>query len=83
MEATPQIREALMRIQTEYVEMPQLKLTKRQVQRLWSLPSEVCEAALTVLIREEFLVQSSDGTYVRHRVSRSKIDRIESLVGAS
>ena len=46
MEATPQVREALVRIQTEYIEMPQLKLTARQVQRLWSLPTEVCEAAL-------------------------------------
>ena len=32
MEAASHVREALVRIQTEYVEMPHLKLTARQVQ---------------------------------------------------
>src|SRR4029078_246568 len=35
MEVTPLLREALTRIQTEYVEMPHLKLTAQQVRRLW------------------------------------------------
>ena len=78
MEATPQVREALVRIQTEYVEMPHLKLTPRQVQRLWNLPNEVSEAALAVLVRRGFLTQSSDGAYIRHRVWHT-IDRIEPL----
>ena len=37
-DARPHVQEALFRIQIEYVEMPQLKLTARQVQRPWSLP---------------------------------------------
>ena len=46
MEATGHVRDALLRIQTEYVEMPDLKLTGRQAQRLWNLSHEVSEAAL-------------------------------------
>ena len=78
-DATPDVREALLKIQIEYVEMPQLKLTARQVQRLWSLPMEVCEAALAALIRQGFLVQSRDGVYVRHWRSRERIERKASL----
>jgi hypothetical protein len=83
MEAASYVQEALVRIQTEYVEMPHLKLTARQVQRLWSLPNEVCEAALAALLLTGFLVQSSDGAYVRERVARARIDRVESMGRAS
>ena len=50
MEATAEVQNALLRIQTEYVEMPDLKLTARQAQRLWNLSRDVWETALAVLI---------------------------------
>jgi hypothetical protein len=59
------VREALLRIRTEYVEMPDLKLTTRQAQRLWNLPPDVCDAALTVLVGEGFLARTANGAYVR------------------
>jgi hypothetical protein len=83
MEATPQILEALVKIQIEYVQMPQLKLTARQVRRLWSLPHDVCEAALAALICKGFLVHLGDGAYVRHHLRHATIDRVDSLVRAS
>ena len=43
--------------------MPGLKLTFWQAQRLWNLSSELCERALTALIRARFLVPAPDGTY--------------------
>ena len=61
----PQLRDALLRIQTEYIEMPQLKLTARQAQRLWSLSNEVWEAAVAALIKTRFLMQTPEGTYAR------------------
>ena len=67
MDATSQIRDALTTVQLEYVHMPTMKLTARQVQRLWSLSGEVCEAVLAVLTGRGFLVQASDGAYVRGR----------------
>jgi hypothetical protein len=78
-DATPHLQEALLRIQIEYVETPQLKLSARQVQRLWSLPNEVCQAALAALIRQGFLVQSPDGVYVRQCHSRERVERTASL----
>ena len=83
MEAAPQVRDALLRIQTEYIEMPQLKLTAPQVQRLWSLPKDVCEAALAALIEREFLMHSSDGAYIRYHLRRTQVEGIEQLLRAS
>jgi hypothetical protein len=83
MEATPQLRDALLRIQTEYVEMPDLKLTARQAQRLWHLSHEVWETALAVLIGREFLMQTRDGSYVRSGAMRSRAGNFEPFLKAS
>ena len=74
MEATGHVRDALVRIRTEYIEMPDLKLTGRQAQRLWSLSSEVWEAALAILIGNRFLAQTPDGAYVRHGSLRARVE---------
>ena len=47
------------------------------------LPNEVCEAALAALLLTGFLVQLSDGAYVRDRVQRTNVDRVESVGRAS
>ena len=74
MEATGHVRDALLRIRTEYVEMPDLKLTGRQVQRLWNLPHDVSEAALGLLLSEGFLRQAANGAYVRHGSLRARME---------
>jgi hypothetical protein len=63
--------------------MPDLKLTGRQVQRLWNLPHDVCEAALGLLLSEGFLAQTSGGAYVRRGLLRANIGAFESLLRAS
>lgn len=83
MDASPEVRNALLRIQTEYVEMPDLKLTARQAQRLWNLSHDVWESALAVLIGKAFLVQTRDGSYVRDSAMRARVGAIESLLRAS
>ena len=83
MEATREVRDALLRIQTEYVEMPDLKLTARQAQRLWSLSHDVWETALAVLLGKQFLVQTRDGAYVRSSSMRARVGSIEALLRAS
>ena len=83
MEATAEVQNALLRIQTEYVEMPDLKLTARQAQRLWSLSRDVWETALAVLIGKQFLAQTRDGAYVRVSAMRARVEAIESLLRAS
>ena len=83
MEATAEVQNALLRIQTEYVEMPDLKLTARQAQRLWNLSRDVWETALAVLIGKQFLAQTRDGAYVRVSAMRARVEAIESLLRAS
>ena len=37
-------------VRAEYAEMPGLKLTERQIQRLWSLDAALCDAVIESLI---------------------------------
>ena len=83
MEATAEVQNALLRIQTEYVEMPDLKLTARQAQRLWHLSHDVWETALAVLMAKQFLAKTRDGAYVRVSAMRARVEAIESLLRAS
>lgn len=57
--------EVLQRIQGEYVEMPGLRLTAAQAQRLWGLDRDVCDALLGALVDAKFLSQTRDGSFVR------------------
>ncbi len=57
--------EVLQRIQGEYVEMPGLRLTTAQAQRLWGLERDVCDALLGALVDAKFLSQTRDGAFVR------------------
>ena len=52
-------------IRAEYMEMPGLRLTFWQAQRLWNLSEERCERALNTLIATGFLVQNGDACYTR------------------
>jgi hypothetical protein len=59
------IDEVLQRIQGEYVEMPGLRLTTAQAQRLWGLERDICDALLGALVDAKFLSQTRDGAFVR------------------
>jgi hypothetical protein len=59
------IDDVLQRIQGEYVEMPGLRLTPAQAQRLWGLERDVCDALLGALVDAKFLSQTRDGAYVK------------------
>jgi hypothetical protein len=51
-------------IQEEYREIPGLKLTRPQAQRLWGLEGHVCEALLDSLIAANFLRKTPAQAYV-------------------
>lgn len=53
----------LTRIRGEFREMPGLRLTFGQAQRLWQLEAHVCEIVLERLVAEGFLVRNSSGNY--------------------
>ncbi|HWF84518.1 MAG TPA: hypothetical protein VG222_06720 [Vicinamibacterales bacterium] len=65
---TPQL--ARTRIQIEFVEMPDMKLSKAQIRRLCDLPPEVCDAALTSLVQSGFLWLRVDGSFLRRGLGR-------------
>jgi hypothetical protein len=66
-----EVREALLRIQMEYTEMPEMKLTLPQARRLMNLPLDACEVALATLVQTGFLVQSRAGAFLRARAESS------------
>jgi hypothetical protein len=51
-------------IQAEYREIPGLKLTKPQAQRLWGLEGHICEVLLDALIASRFLCKTPAQAYV-------------------
>jgi hypothetical protein len=59
------IEQMLQRIQGEFVEMPGLRLTPAQAQRLWGLDPNVCDAVLGALVDAKFLTKTRDGSFVR------------------
>ena len=65
------MEDALVRMQTEWMHMPQLRLTRRQAQRLWNLSTDVCEAAFAALVTRGFLGQTADGAYARQAFVRA------------
>lgn len=55
----------LRRVKGEYLEMPGLRLTREQAQRLWGLDEQTCANLLDVLVGLTFLVRDSAGRYMR------------------
>jgi hypothetical protein len=57
-------REALlMRVRGEFTEMPCLRLTRGQAQRLFDLRPDICERVLATLVRDQTLICGIDGRY--------------------
>jgi hypothetical protein len=61
----PRISTLLQRIESEYREMPGLKLTEAQVRRFWDLDGDTCSLVLTTLVEQRFLKCTANGMYVR------------------
>ena len=55
----------LERIRAEYLEMPGLRLTPGQVQRLCGVDRELCQSILDALVDAKFLDVRPDGAYAR------------------
>jgi hypothetical protein len=53
------------RIRAEYLEMPGLRLTVAQAQRLCGVERALCQRVLDMLVDANFLCLKSDGAYAR------------------
>lgn len=65
MSAQQKHEDVLRRVQGEYIEMPGLRLTTAQAQRLWGLDSAACDALLGALVDAKFLLRTRDGAFMR------------------
>ena len=63
--------DVLRRVQGEYIEMPGLRLTTAQAQRLWGLDRAACDALLNALVDAKFLFRTRDGAFVRSDYART------------
>jgi hypothetical protein len=59
------------RVRAEFLEMPGLKLTVAQAQRLWGVDRPTCEAVIDVLTAASFLVRTRDGAVVLRSANAS------------
>jgi len=58
--------DVVVRVKAEFLEMPGLKLTPAQAQRLWNLNRVTCEGVLGRLVEDKFLQRTRDGSFVRY-----------------
>src|SRR5262249_55017445 len=63
--------DVLRRVQGEYIEMPGLRLTTAQAQRLWGLDRAACDALLGALVDAKFLFRTCDGAFMRSDQARA------------
>jgi hypothetical protein len=59
------LESVLRRIRAEYIEMPGLRLTTAQAQRLWGLDRAACDALMGALVDAKFLFRTPGGVFVR------------------
>jgi hypothetical protein len=59
------ITAVIQRVTAEYLEMPGLRLTAEQVQRLCGIEPTMCQTALDALVKAKFLCAKPDGHYAR------------------
>ena len=65
MTAQQPLDDVLRRVRGEYREMPGLRLTTAQAQRLWGLDRKVCDALLDALVDAKFLFRTRHGAFMR------------------
>lgn len=59
------VHQTMQRIRAEFLEMPGMRLTVEQVQRLCGVEASVCQTVMDALVARKFLCVHPDGTYVR------------------
>src|SRR5204863_9779357 len=53
------------RLKAEFLEMPGLKLTEAQAQRMWSLDATLCSSLLETLVNTSILFRTRDSASIR------------------
>ena len=72
---TSGIDQILKRIQSDFIEMPGLRLTAWQAQRLWNVDPVICDSLLSVLVETGFLTRATDGAFMRPADPVARVSR--------
>jgi hypothetical protein len=64
-QSTESVCDLIRLVQSEYLEMPGLHLSKRQAQRMWSLDALSTDLIFSTLEAANFLKRMSDDVYIR------------------
>lgn len=59
----------LQRIRAEFLEMPGLRLTQQQAERLWQLDAPTSTVVFDLLTGSRFLRRTDDGAFVLRRAN--------------
>ena len=73
-EEPEEIVEIVKRIRVEYIERPDLRLSFAQARRLWNLPADLCETALSTLVQSGFLARLPDGSFLRRAAGSDRFE---------
>lgn len=65
----------LQRVYSEFLEMPGLRLTSRQAQRLWGLDEPACLQIMEFLVDARFLCRVGKGEYARLTAGEPAVPR--------
>lgn len=66
----------LAEVRAEYLDMPGLKLTEQQAQRLFHLDCPACKAVLDTLVDVGFLRRTDDGMFVRFELASPLVSHV-------
>ena len=64
---------SLRRLWNEYVDLPGLRLTLEQIERLMNVDAATCESVLAAMVELGLLRKAADGTYARAAVRHRSI----------
>jgi hypothetical protein len=59
------VQDVIERLRAEFVEMPDLRLSSGQVERLCGVEHTMCQSILDALVDAKFLCRKPDGIYAR------------------
>ena len=73
--------QTLQRVYSEYLEMPGMRLTRQQAQRLYGLDEHTCTQVLDYLVEAGFLVRAGGDTYRRLTDGATPLSRLRMAKG--
>jgi hypothetical protein len=59
------VEQWILTVTGEYLEIPGLMLTRRQIQRFWDLDTALCDTILETLVGRRFLQRTGEGGFQR------------------